>query len=53
MLTVGDGFQFAELGADVVGASIDNEYVHLAWRRSPAATPRRSCARSAPCRPVA
>jgi len=25
--------RFAELGASVVGASIDNEYVHLAWRK--------------------
>lgn len=24
---------FAALGASIVGASIDNEYVHLAWRR--------------------
>jgi lipoyl-dependent peroxiredoxin subunit C len=24
---------FAELGAAVVGASVDNEYVHLAWRQ--------------------
>ncbi len=25
--------QFAALGASIVGASIDNEYVHLAWRQ--------------------
>src|SRR5688572_26642897 len=24
---------FAELGADVYGVSVDNEYVHLAWRQ--------------------
>ena len=26
--------EFAERGAQVLGASTDNEYVHLAWRRS-------------------
>ncbi len=25
--------RFAELGAEVLGLSVDNEYVHLAWRR--------------------